>query len=441
MKKIASLLLVSTLCVAETLLGQTAGKSFTTGTPISTGGEGWESTVAIDGAGNSIAVWDQRTTSGIVIDKIWTKSHSLSGPWSPKTVLSGALQTTYVFPDVLSSASNGATTIWSDAAGLWTADRTTSGVWGASQLLLPGVTTPMFVMNSKGDAAILWGSGGGRTGAKQLNALRRSAGEPWGTQEIVTTGTQLTYDHAAISDNGDLLLAWETFTGSCPRKCYFSNFVLHVSREQKAVSGWQDSGPLTAADAAGHNAFMAVDPAGHAGAVYFTNNTTLASITQSDAGAGWTSPTTVYSSTGSLLVAGFSTDLNGSGTLALQDFGASTSPIMAVNGSVLTNTWAPPVTVSGNDQSPNQLIYAGGSGGAAVLVWAAGNPNYSNNMIRAAYRPSTSGAWTQPTTISPAGVSMAGPESVAVNASGNAVVIFSAFNASMSVHTEYASTY
>jgi hypothetical protein len=296
-------------------------------------------------------------------------------------------------------------------------------------------------MNSKGDSAILWGSGGGRTGATQLNALRRSAGQPWGSPEIITTGSQLAYDHAAISDNGDLVVTWETFTGTCPRKCYFSNFVLHVSREQKGTTTWQDSGPLTTSDPAGHNAFVAVDPAGRAGSVYFINNTTLGSITQSSAYAGWTSPVTVYSSTGVLIVAGLSTDSNGNATLALQDLGPSATPIRVLTGSLVTNTWNPPVTVSGTDPSPNQPIFAGGSGGAAVLVWAAGNPLYSNNTVRAAYRPSAGGAWTAPVTISPAGVQDAGPEAVAVNGAGRAAVIFSAFNSTFSTHTEYASTH
>ena len=34
---------------------------------LSTGGQGWEATAAIDGNGNSVALWDERTTQ----DQLW----------------------------------------------------------------------------------------------------------------------------------------------------------------------------------------------------------------------------------------------------------------------------------------------------------------------------------------------------------------------------------
>ena len=88
------------LFVVATALGQAApipGKAFTIGQPLSTGGEGWMSGAAIDGAGNSLVVWDQRSTSGIVVDKIWSKSRVAGSGWAGKAILSGPLGTTYVY--------------------------------------------------------------------------------------------------------------------------------------------------------------------------------------------------------------------------------------------------------------------------------------------------------------------------------------------------------
>jgi hypothetical protein len=61
-------------------------------------------------------------------------------------------------------------------------------------------------------------------------------------------------------------------------------------------------------------------------------------------------------------------------------------------------------------------------------------------MIRVSFRPATMGAWSVPQTISPAGATLAAPEAADVNANGQAIAVFSAYDASTSMHTEYASS-
>jgi hypothetical protein len=436
---LAATIFLGTSAMAQVQTIPVPAKNFAIGTPISRGGDGWEASVAIDGAGNSVAVWDERTIHAFITNKIWTKSHPLGGPWSAKTVLSGSLQTTYVFPKVLTSVDGKAAAVWSDTGGVWTANRSPAGAWSKAQLRLPGVSSPIFVMNAQGDAAILWGSGGDRGGPTQLNAIRRTAGGAWGSPQILASGVHVAVYNATLSDNGDLLAAWETYTAVCARHCTLSNFVLHVSREARGSTNWQDSGPLTAAASTSHNASVAADPADHAGAVYFNGFGTLLAITQAQAGAPWTSPVTVYS-TSMIMKAGLAADSSGNATLALLEIGTAATSVKTINGSLLTNTWNAPVTVSGTDKSTSQIVFAEGSSGAAVLAWSADNPGFTNNKIRAAYRPSTAGAWTAPQTISSPGAQLASPEAAAINAAGNAAVIFSAFDASFSVHTEYAST-
>ena len=48
---------------------------------LSTGGQGWEATAAIDGEGNSLALWDERTTQ----DQIWSRSKASGGNWGSVT--------------------------------------------------------------------------------------------------------------------------------------------------------------------------------------------------------------------------------------------------------------------------------------------------------------------------------------------------------------------
>src|SRR5271169_6957284 len=78
---------------------------------LSTGGQGWEAAAAIDGDGNSLALWDERTTQ----DQLWSVSKASGGNWGSVTEVSPALQTTSVFPAVRITTAGFATAVWSDS--------------------------------------------------------------------------------------------------------------------------------------------------------------------------------------------------------------------------------------------------------------------------------------------------------------------------------------
>jgi hypothetical protein len=161
----------------------------------------------------------------------------------------------------------------------------------------------------------------------------------------------------------------------------------------------------------------------------------LVSINQAAAGAAWSAPVPVYSSL-SMLVAGIAVDLSGHATVALLDI--TRSRVIAISGSVVSNSWGVPVIVSAGDQSPSQVVFALGNGGAGVLAWSLTNPNGSS-AVRVAVRPNSSGVWSSPRTISPPGVYQGTAEAAAVNASGKGLVIFSAYtDVSLTMHTEWA---
>jgi hypothetical protein len=406
---------------------------------ISAGGEGWEAAAAIDGAGNSVAVWLQRTISP-PIDRIWSRSRPANGQWSAPSTLSGALQTVEALPAVRMTTNGAATAVWSDAGGIWTADRSPTGSWSPAPLIVSGtsLTHPTFVMNAQGDAAVLWGSAIVLAQPTQLNARRRTAGGAWGAPEVVATGRFVAFNGAAIAENtGELAATWERFdVKNCPY-CVNFDFVLHVSRVARGSSAWQDSGPLTSPTVHSHSARAAIDPAGHAAAVHLTNFSTLVSINQASAGAGWSPPVTLYK-TPSMLLSGFEIDLTGRATVALLDIRGS--KVIAINGSIVSNTWGPAVNVSSGDPSPSQIVFALGTSGAGVLSWASGGPSQSAPLIRVSTRRSSTAAWSAPRTISPAGVQSASPEAADVNAAGKGIVIFSAYSASFTTHTEYATT-
>ena len=84
--------------VAVTLIAPMSAQTgaWTPPVVLSTGGQGWEAAAAIDGNGNSVALWDERTTQ----DQLWSRSKPSAGNWGSVTQVSPALQTTSVFPAV-----------------------------------------------------------------------------------------------------------------------------------------------------------------------------------------------------------------------------------------------------------------------------------------------------------------------------------------------------
>src|SRR5450755_2704012 len=207
---------------------QTSG--WTRPVALSGGGQGWESAAAMDGYGNSVALWDERTSQ----DHIWSRSKPSASNWSRITQVSPGslgLQTTSVFPAVRISVAGFATAMWTDADGVWTADRPPAAAWNPPQLLVPNASGPIFVMNSQGDAALTWTVGGPTDPNSTVMAVLRPAGGSWTSQQTIARGVHITADHAGIGENGAAIVTWESYTAVCSEEiCNLSNFRLHAAR-------------------------------------------------------------------------------------------------------------------------------------------------------------------------------------------------------------------
>jgi len=243
-------------------------------------------------------------------------------------------------------------------------------------------------------------------------------------------------DHAGIGANGAVVVTWETYHAVCKKYCVLSSFVLHASRQNAYTGTWVDSGPLLGPDGASHDARVALDSTGGAMLVARSSGA-YTSATQSFSGGAWSPFKTVVNPQGSSITTDLASDDAGQVTLVYEFIGFSTSQALAVSGSISNNAWSPPVIVSGSDTSLGSVYFALAPSGAALAVWVTSS---ATPEIHAVIRATATGTWGSPVTVSRSGSSGIGPEAAAVNSLGEAIVIYSGYNAA-AVHTEYAANY
>jgi hypothetical protein len=423
------------VCLAVTFLVPAFSQAgtWTSAAVLSTGGQGWQAAAAIDGTGNSVAVWNEVTN----LSQLWSRSRPNGGNWGAVTEVSPALEATSIYPAVRISAVGFATAVWSDQGGVWTADRPRASNWSSPRLLVPGVSNPVFVMNSQGAAAIVWSVGGLRSTSSQVLAVLRPAGGSWSAQQLVTSGVHVTADHAGISTNGAVVVTWESFNATCAKYgCSVSAFDLHASRQNPGTGLWVDSGSLLGPDSATHDARVALDAAGGAALVALNSAGAYASARQGNSGGAWSSFTSIAAPQGQTITTDLASDDAGQVTLMYEFIGFPTSQVFAVNGSIGSNMWSPPAVISGGDMNAGQIYFAVAPGGAALAIWlnSGGTP-----AVRAITRATGNGNWSTPVSISGPGAEI-GPEAAAVSSPGSAIVVYSGYDAN-NVHTEYVVNY
>jgi hypothetical protein len=215
-----------------------------------------------------------------------------------------------------------------------------------------------------------------------------------------------------------------------------SSYILHAARQNAGTSVWVDSGALLGPDRAAHAARVALDSAGEAMLAALSSSGAYTSTMQGSSGSSWGPFETIVNPQNSTIVADLASDDAGQVMLVCESIAFPTSQALAVSGSLSNNTWSSPVVLSGSDTNVGQVYFALAPSGAALTIWlsSSGTP-----VINAITRANATGPWGSPITVSGPGSYMS-PEAAAVNSSGNAIVIYSGYNAA-SVHTEYATNY
>ncbi len=435
--------IASRFCVAATaalgiaLLSSTGTAALASGwsTPqlLSSGGNGFDPSAAIDSNGNALVVWFENLGNGDVQFAV----HPNEGAWKSKDLIPPSNALINPEPVVHETATGTATAVWSTTAGVFTADRPAGGSWTTPLLVLPGIAgAPAFTMNSQGAAVLEWETGdcGIRgTGNCTIMSLTRPAGGAWGQPvSVETTSSRLQADSIVIGEGGDAITTWETYQPSCtPERCTTSNFVLFAARQPSGTMNWQiDQSSLAGPDPVTHIGAACLD-ANNLAAVFINSETNgITAATEPSGSQSFGAPVSVTSDT-DITFGNAQTDPSGDVTLVGVE--GSAKQVVAISGNFETNSWNRVATLSTADTDISQtrfpVAFAVGANGESVVAWAQASTMQSlNDNVVVSVSPSPGAAWSTPHVIAKnaeAGL----PQSVSVNSAGRAVLSYFDLNA------------
>jgi len=432
----ARLLAISVMALPLTLATTLSAGSWSTQATLAN--NAYQGSIAIDASGNLVAVWYQ---NGVA--EIYAGTSSIAHPWSAPVSISGGTGSATSNPTVRMSSSGNATAIYnSPTIGAAYADKPAGGAW-TSPLSTNGVNQ-FYVSNDSGVEGLAWGTGGARPTSSTVMAIYRPTGGVWSAPATLAAAPHLAFDGAIVAPDGSMSVAWESFDSVCgSRTCKTSNWVLHVSTRAAGAQNWVDSGAIMGPDATQHFTQLAADNAGDLGAISLRNGNVVSIVRH---GSSWSSQVVVVSASTFQFYTGtgrdnriFASDSAGHATLVgWGDIHLQT--LAAIDGNLTNNTWGAPSTISGPDQFPGYFDFAMSSSGAAIVFYPL-TLQTGNTPWRAITRPGAGKPWNAPAT---AGTSFDGggnPDGVAINAAGQAAVVFHGYSSDYTINILYTNTY
>jgi hypothetical protein len=176
-------------------------------------------TIAMDSAGNAIAVWGQSDGTRY---KVWTNRYVVGSGWGTAALLENDNSGDANPSPVVMDANGNAMVAWNQFDGIRTnvwANRYVAGSgWGTATLIENNNTgdagTPSIAMNASGGAVAVWHQSNGTH--TQIWANHFAAVSGWGTPLLIETDntTDAIYPSVVISASGSAIATWVQGDGS-----------------------------------------------------------------------------------------------------------------------------------------------------------------------------------------------------------------------------------
>jgi hypothetical protein len=388
--------------------------------------------VAVDAAGNAIAVWFQGAFGA---RSVYAARYTFGGAWTAPAPIeqgagdTGGPNTAMWGPQIAMNATGVAFAVWEQSDGtrsnIWAA-RSVNGVWSAATMIetdnAGNARLPYVAVDSAGNAIAAWFQGDGTRDRIWAN---RYSGTSWGSASIISTNAVGSADNVRVAcdSNGNAMAAWEQTDATPNSNIWAARFT--------PGGGWAQA-TLVETTNPGHawNPEIAVDNSGNATAVWYqqdvSNAGRLSIWANRFSNNAW----------GNAVLIEFSDDGGGGSTVAMDNAGNAIAAWYQYDGewdSVYANrysagSWGSPQRIEtqnvGHARTP--AIAMDGAGNATV-VWYQFDGTHTD--IWANRYIGSSWISTSATLLEGDNTGLAWLPAVAVSSSGSAVAVWTRFDA------------
>lgn len=230
-----------------------------------------EPQVAVDGSGNAMVVWRQYDGTH---RSVWANRYEVGSGWETATPIE-AFNGNTTYPQIAMDAAGNAIAVWGQwddgPNSIWSNRYVVGEGWGVPTLIETDdgeAHYPQIAIDSFGNAIAVWPQ---HDGTKySIWANRYVAGNGWGTATLIETNNSVSAaePQVAVTASGDAIAVWRQWNGSFDEGFYHSI----GSNRYIAGEGWGSATVISTRGLGGSDAVMhlevAVDPRGNAIAVW-----------------------------------------------------------------------------------------------------------------------------------------------------------------------------
>ena len=398
----------------------TAGSGWGSAVLIETdnAGDAYSPQVTVDAAGNALAVWYQ---SDGTRSNIWANRYTVGSGWGNAVLIETDNAGDAYSPQVTVDAAGNALAVWYQSDGtrsnIWANRYTVGSGWGNAALIetdnAGDAFFPQVAVDAAGNALVVWYQSDGIR--YNIWANRYTAGSGWGTAALIETDTgEALFPQVAVDAAGNALAVWYQSDGT--------RYNIWANR-YTAGSGW-GSATLIETDNAGNavNPHVAFDAAGNALAVWDQLDGTRYNIwaNRYTVDSGWGSAALIETdNTGSAAGSQVAVDAAGN-ALAVWHQSDGTRDSIRANRYTAGSGWGNAALIETNAGGAVEPQVAFDAAGNALAVWyqSDGTRNYIW-----ANRYTLGSGWGSAARIETNAGDVYSPQ-VAVDAAGNALAVW-----------------
>jgi len=415
-----------------------AGPAWLTPTKLTEGPSAGSSRVAVDPAGDAVAVWQHD------VGVIWTieaSSRPAGGAWSSPVTLSKATEEA-VSPQVAIAPGGSTVAVWERVSGgARTLEAATgsapSATWQPRQELpAPSSAMPLLArvaIDGAGDAMATWERPEGSNGIVEASFRPAGAG-PWRpATKLSETGEYQHPPQVAMDAEGLAVAVWEDKVSGEPE--------IYGARKPAGGEAWQKAVRVSPAhEIVPHNANepqLTMDARGDAVAVWerFNEVEEIEAASMPAGTEAWRAPVKISTRVGkegkaepgSQQVA-----IDAQGRAVVVWWRETIEQIEAVAQTSVGGSWGTPLVISEPGPKVSEPALAVDASGDAVAVWASNN---GKQVLRSSSRPAGSASWGSPTPL-PTEVPLQPEPSLGIDGQGDALASYVRYTGSYEIEAD-----